>query len=123
PLGAADLEFPLSQGAVATSGIGRRVWLSSDGETAFHHLLDPATGRPAWTGVIQATAVAGSAQEAETLSKMALLSGPEKGGEILSSGAGGFLILDSGETRGFGPLSDAFGAGSSGSPEKVSTQR
>lgn len=125
PLGAADLELSLSQGAVATSGLSRRVWRSSDseGERYFHHLLDPSTGLPAWTGVIQATAVAGSAQEAETLSKAALLSGPERGGEILSSGAGGILILDSGETRGFGALSDAFGAGSSDSPEKVSTQR
>lgn len=123
PLGAADLEFSLSQGAVATSGLSRRVWRSSDGSRCLHHLLDPSTGLPAWTGVIQATAVAGSAQEAETLSKAALLSGPERGGEILSAGAGGILILDSGETRGFGPLSDAFVAGSSGSPEKVSTQR
>jgi len=41
-----------------------------------HHVLDPATGRPAWTGLVAATAVAGSALEAEVLAKAALLSGP-----------------------------------------------
>ena len=123
PLGAGDLELSLSQGAVATSGISRRVWRSSDVRRCFHHLLDPATGLPAWTGVIQATAVAGSAQEAETLSKAALLSGPERGGEILSSAAGGILILDSGEMEKFGPLSGAFGAGSDDPLEKVQAER
>ena len=44
-----------------------------------HHLIDPATGRPAWTGVIQATALAPTALEAETLAKMALLRGPARG--------------------------------------------
>jgi thiamine biosynthesis lipoprotein len=123
PLGDSDLHLSLSQGAVATSGVSRRVWLSPDGKQSFHHLLDPATGLPAWTGVIQATAVAGSAQEAETLSKAALLSGPERGGEILSSCAGGLMILDSGEARVFGPLSDAFQAGADPSPEKVLSER
>ena len=36
--------FELRDGAVATSGIGRRSWLGADGRPA-HHLLDPATGR------------------------------------------------------------------------------
>ncbi len=44
--------FELVQGAAATSGIGRRSWLGADGRPA-HHLLDPATGRPAFTGVVQ----------------------------------------------------------------------
>ena len=41
-----------------------------------HHLLDPATGRPAFTGVVQATALAPTALEAEVLAKAALLGGP-----------------------------------------------
>jgi thiamine biosynthesis lipoprotein len=56
--------FRVRDGGVATSGIGRRSWLDANGAPA-HHLLDPATGRPAFTGVVQATALAPSAFEAE----------------------------------------------------------
>ena len=45
-----------------------------------HHLLDPSTGEPAWTGLVGATALAGTALEAETLSKAALLSAPRAPG-------------------------------------------
>ena len=62
-------------GGVATSGIAARIWQRPDGSYA-HHVLDPATGRPAWTGLVAATAVADSALEAEVLAKTALLSGP-----------------------------------------------
>jgi thiamine biosynthesis lipoprotein len=41
-----------------------------------HHLLDPATGRPAFTGIVQVTALAPTAVEAETLAKATLLRGP-----------------------------------------------
>ena len=68
--------FELVRGAVATSGIGKRSWLDSDGRPA-HHLLDPATGRPAFTGVVQVTALAPTGVQAEALSKAALLSGPD----------------------------------------------
>jgi FAD:protein FMN transferase len=64
--------------AVATSGIDRRVWRRPDGSYA-HHLLDPGTGRPAWTGLVSATALAPTALEAEALAKAALLSGPRRG--------------------------------------------
>jgi FAD:protein FMN transferase len=95
PLGAElALEFELEAGAVATSGLGTRVWRT---ETGFaHHLIDPATGRPAWTGVIQATALASRGVEAEMLAKTALLSGPELGLAVLEP-AGGVLVLDDGE--------------------------
>ena len=42
-----------------------------------HHLLDPATGRPAFTGVVQATALAPTALEAEIRAKAAVLGGPD----------------------------------------------
>jgi thiamine biosynthesis lipoprotein len=48
--------FELAGTGVATSGIGRRAWLDEDGAPA-HHLIDPATGRPTFTGVVQATAL------------------------------------------------------------------
>jgi thiamine biosynthesis lipoprotein len=82
---------------VATSGIGRRSWLGPRGRPA-HHLLDPATGAPAFTGVVQATALAPTALEAEIRAKAALLSGPA-GGERWLAEHGGVLVLDDGSVR------------------------
>ena len=74
PFGGPPLHvFEVRDGAVATSGIGRRSWLDASGRPA-HHLLDPATGRPAFTGVVQATALAPTALEAEWRAKAAVLS-------------------------------------------------
>jgi thiamine biosynthesis lipoprotein len=83
--------FACSTGAAATSGIGRRSWLDARGRPA-HHLLDPATGRPAYTGVVQATALAPTALEAEIRAKAALLSGPDRAAAWLPHG--GVLVLD-----------------------------
>lgn len=85
--------FSLRDGGVATSGIGRRSWLDHDGAPA-HHLLDPASGRPAFTGIVQATALAPSAFEAEWRAKAALLSGPAGAARWLPHG--GVLVLDDG---------------------------
>ncbi len=89
-------EFEIAQGGVATSGIGRRSWRGSDGHYA-HHLLDPATGLPAITGVVQATALAPTALEAEALAKAALLSGPAMGPAWLRHG--GLLVLADGSVE------------------------
>ena len=80
-------------GAVATSGLRTRIWGTDEGFA--HHLIDPARGTPAWTGVIQATALAPTALEAETLAKIALLRGRRAGREMLAQ-RGGALILDDG---------------------------
>jgi FAD:protein FMN transferase len=85
--------FALRSGGVATSGIGKRSWTGADGGVA-HHLLDPATGRPAFTGIVQVTALAPTAIEAEALSKAALLSGPAEAGGVLVHG--GVIVLDDG---------------------------
>ena len=82
--------FELGSGGVATSGIYRRLWLDRDGAPA-HHLLDPSTGRPAWTGLLAATAVGRSALEAEVLAKVALLRGP-RGARTALAAHGGVLI-------------------------------
>jgi thiamine biosynthesis lipoprotein len=92
----------LGGGAVATSGLNVRVWRGRDGRYA-HHLLDPSTGEPAWTGLIGATALGGTAVEAETLAKAALLSGPEGGRTVLAE-QGGFLVHDSGRVEAVGAL-------------------
>jgi thiamine biosynthesis lipoprotein len=95
----------LGSGGVATSGLNVRIWWGADGRFA-HHLLDPAGGEPAWTGLIGATALGDTAVEAETLSKAALLSGPEAGREVLAD-RGGLLIHDSGRVELVGPLAVA----------------
>ena len=82
-------------GGVATSGIDARLWQRRGGEFA-HHLIDPATGTPAWTGVVTATALAPTALEAEALAKAALLSGPAAGRRLLRARHGGVLVLDDG---------------------------
>ncbi len=93
----------LGSGAVATSGLNVRVWRGADGRYA-HHLIDPSTGEPAWTGLIGATALGDTAVEAETFAKAALLSGPEGGREVLSE-RGGLLVHDGGRVETVGPLS------------------
>jgi thiamine biosynthesis lipoprotein len=85
--------FQLSNTGVATSGIGRRSWLDEQGQPA-HHLLDPASGRPAFTGVVQVTALASSALAAEIKAKAALLSGPERARAWLAQG--GVIVFDDG---------------------------
>jgi thiamine biosynthesis lipoprotein len=79
--------------AAATSGIGRRSWIDAEGKPA-HHLLDPSTGRPAYTGIVQATAFASSAGFAEVCAKAALLAGPEGASSWLPYG--GVLVHESG---------------------------
>jgi thiamine biosynthesis lipoprotein len=85
--------FELRRTGVATSGIGRRSWLDADGRPA-HHLLDPATGRPAFTGIVQVTALAPSALIAEIHAKAAILSGPQLAPAWLPRG--GVIVFDDG---------------------------
>jgi FAD:protein FMN transferase len=85
--------FELDSGGVATSGITRRSWLAADGRSA-HHLLDPATGAPAFTGIVQSTALAPSALEAEVRAKAALLAGPRAARGWLRYG--GVVVLEDG---------------------------
>jgi thiamine biosynthesis lipoprotein len=101
--------FHLLRGGVATSGIGRRSWLGEDGRPR-HHLLDPATGDPAFTGLVQVTAVAASALDAEIRAKAALLSGPAgaerwlRHGGVLVGEDGGAVVI---RPRCPGPASQA----------------
>jgi FAD:protein FMN transferase len=87
----------VAPGGVATSGIHARLWRRPDGTFA-HHLLDPSTGRPAWTGLVAVTAVAGSALDAEILAKRALLCGPLVARRLLRV-RGGVLQHDDGRVE------------------------
>jgi len=68
-----SVTLELTRGAIATSGRDRRRWRRGGEE--LHHLIDPATGRPAENGLLRVTVVADSAAEAEVLAKIAFLGG------------------------------------------------
>lgn len=74
----------IRSGAAATSGTTRRAG----------HLIDPRTGEPADTGIVQATALAPTGLEAEIRAKAALLVGPDHAARHLPHG--GVLVLRSG---------------------------
>lgn len=88
--------FEIADGAAATSGIGRRSWMDGAGHPA-HHLLDPASGLPAFTGLVQVTALAPTALEAEVLAKTALLRGPSAVATTLRGG--GVAVHDGGRVE------------------------
>lgn len=102
--GSAAEHFTIGRGAVATSGIDARLWRLPDGSHA-HHLIDPASGEPAWTGLICAAARAPTALEADVLAKAALLSGPDGAREFLAE-HGGLIVDDDGGVERIGPLHD-----------------
>lgn len=92
----------LTKGAVATSGITRRSWTQDDGRTS-HHLVDPRSGEPVRSGVVQATALASTALEAEVRAKQALISGPDRAMGLLPDG--GVIVLENGEVDVSAPFS------------------
>jgi thiamine biosynthesis lipoprotein len=103
PLGGGPaVQILLTDGAIATSSIVGRAWRTAEG-TCAHHLLDPSTGRPAWTGLLCATALAPTALHAETLAKTALLRGPEGARRVLND-LGGLIVHHDGEVEAIGPL-------------------
>lgn len=92
---------PLDAGGVATSGVDARVWRHGDGYA--HHLLDPSTGEPAWTGLIAVTALGTTALDAEVLAKAALLSGANAARRVLRE-RGGVIVHEDGDVELVGPL-------------------
>jgi thiamine biosynthesis lipoprotein len=93
PATSRELRLTLWSGAVATSGIGNRLWQRADGIHA-HHLIDPAAGEPAWTGLSSVTAVGTTAVEAETIAKTALLLGPAGAQRALAKRGGMYMTFD-----------------------------
>jgi FAD:protein FMN transferase len=72
-----SLTLELTSGALATSGRDRRRWRRGGRE--LHHLIDPATGRPAAGDLVRATVVASDAVVAEVWAKALFLAGGETG--------------------------------------------
>jgi thiamine biosynthesis lipoprotein len=73
--GAELARFALPHGAVATSSRLRRRWRTAAGPA--HHLLDPATGRPATGATVAVSVVADRAWRAEALATALFLRGPD----------------------------------------------
>jgi thiamine biosynthesis lipoprotein len=85
----------LADGAVATSSRVRRAW-RRDGRPA-HHLIDPVAGRPAWSGLAQASAITRECWLAEVLATAAMVRGRRDGLAALEgAGATGLLVGDDG---------------------------
>ena len=83
---------------IATSGTSVHRWHLGAGK-AVHHLIDPRTGAPADTDIVQATVLAPTAREAEVLAKAAVIHGSEDAIEFLSRSAAltAVLLLESGD--------------------------
>jgi thiamine biosynthesis lipoprotein len=77
---------------VATSGTTVHRWPDRAGHPR-HHLIDPRTRRPAQTDLVQATVVAPSAAEAETLAKAAVILGSQSGARLLEQSNASFALL------------------------------
>jgi thiamine biosynthesis lipoprotein len=102
-------DAPLAQvgiqaGAVATSSPLKRRWRR--GTVAAHHILDPATGKPAITAVAAATVIAGEGWFAEAFAKAAVISGSVRAGLALlgSHGISGVLVDAAGRVAVTGDL-------------------
>lgn len=82
---------------VATSGTSVHRW--RHGESWRHHLIDPRTGDPAVTDVVQASVVCGSALRAEALAKAAVIAGSLDGLALLERAGvrGAVLLTERGE--------------------------
>jgi thiamine biosynthesis lipoprotein len=82
---------------VATSGTSIHRWQHA--HESRHHLIDPRTGRPAQTDVVQATVLAESALAAESLAKAIVIRGSLEG-LALAERAGAFaevILLEDGD--------------------------
>jgi thiamine biosynthesis lipoprotein len=87
------LTLGLDRGGLATSGRDRRHWRRAGADQ--HHLIDPATGRPALTDLLRVTAVGADAVEAEVLATTLFLAGSA---EALAADVPAVLLTVDGRT-------------------------
>ena len=88
PVGFGSTTVLLRDIGAATSGTGGRRW----GER-LHHLIDPRTGIPAVTDLVEVSVLAPTGAEAEVLAKTALLLGRDAGARFLDKRSLGSYLL------------------------------
>ncbi len=92
--------------ALVSSWRTRRTW--GAGSERRHHLIDPATGDTAWSGLAGVTVTAPEAWWAEALATAIFLAGPDEAPAYARRhGGGAILIRDDGNVLGIGTLRDA----------------
>ena len=85
-------------GAVVTSGNYERYFIGEDGKQ-YGHILNPATGRPAESGLVSVSIIAKEGRLCDALSTAVYVMGLEKASEYWKE-SGGFdmlLVTDGGE--------------------------
>ena len=87
PVGFGGTTVLLRDLGAATSGTAGRRW-----GPRLHHLIDPRSGRPAETDLVEVSVLATSGAEAEVLAKTALLLGREAGARFLAARALGSYL-------------------------------
>ncbi|MGZ4677245.1 MAG: FAD:protein FMN transferase [Acidimicrobiia bacterium] len=80
----------VTNAGIATSATTRRTW--SRGSQRLHHVVDPATGRPAAAPAAAVTVVAATAAEAEVVATAALLAGRGALDAIVAAGGSGIVL-------------------------------
>jgi thiamine biosynthesis lipoprotein len=91
----------LTDEALVSSWRTRRTWMW--GGRRVHHLIDPRTGEPAWSGTAGVSVVAGDAWWAEALATSLFLLGPDAApGEVTANAIEALVVRDDGARRGFG---------------------
>lgn len=87
PVGFGTTTVLLRDIGAATSGTEGRRW-----GPRLHHLIDPRTGRPADTDLVEVSALAPAGADAEVLAKTALLLGREAGARFLDANSLGSYL-------------------------------
>jgi thiamine biosynthesis lipoprotein len=109
PRGGTAAVLEVADGAVATSSPARRSWRV--GGRRLHHLIDPRTGLPGDSGLLQVTVVTAEGWRAEVAAKAAFLAGlPEALDLAAALGAEALVIDHAGQvhaTAGLRPHQDA----------------
>jgi thiamine biosynthesis lipoprotein len=78
-------------GAVGTTSRVRRAWGKAGHRE--HHVIDPRTGSPSWSGLAAVTVVTRLGWEAEVLAKAAFVTGPAEAGPLLLSWSASALFV------------------------------
>ncbi|MEE1783197.1 FAD:protein FMN transferase [Streptomyces sp. SP17BM10] len=97
----------IASGALATSGTGVRAWRR--GGRAVHHIVDPATGRPAESHWRTVTVAAATCVDANTASTAAIVLGPAAFPWLATTGLPARLVDHDGAVTRTGAWPDEFG--------------